>query len=64
VAIPFFLIHDAHRALRFSNAVAVTMLFVCGYAWGRLSRYHPWLTGLGMVVVGSALVAMTMALGG
>ena len=65
VAIPFILVHgDAHRALRLSNAVAVAMLFVCGYATGRLTRYHPWWTGLGMVVLGSILVAMTIALGG
>jgi VIT1/CCC1 family predicted Fe2+/Mn2+ transporter len=64
VVIPFILMHDAHRALRVSNGVAVAMLFLCGYATGRLTRYHPWGTGLGMVVVGSVLVAMTMALGG
>ena len=64
VVIPFLVVHDAHRALRLSNAVAVAMLFLCGYATGRLTRYHPWGTGLGMVVLGSLLVAMTMALGG
>lgn len=65
VAIPFIFVQDdAHRALRLSNVVAVVMLFLCGYATGRLTRYHPWGTGLVMVVLGSALVAMTMALGG
>lgn len=64
VAIPFVLMGDAHRALRVSNAIAVAMLFACGYAAGRLTRYHPWATGLGMVLLGSLLVAMTMALGG
>ena len=64
VVIPFLVVDDAHRALRVSNAVAVAMLFVCGYATGRLTRYRPWLTGLGMVVLGSVLVAMTIALGG
>jgi VIT1/CCC1 family predicted Fe2+/Mn2+ transporter len=64
VAVPFLVVHDAHRALRISNAVAVAMLFLCGYATGRLTHYHPWGTGLVMVVLGSALVAMTMALGG
>ena len=64
VVVPFLLVHDAHRALRVSNAVAVTMLFFCGYATGRLTRYHPWGTGVGMVLLGGALVAMTMALGG
>ena len=64
VAIPFLVVHDAHLALRISNGVAVALLFLCGYAVGRLTRYHAWGTGLGMVLLGSALVAMTMALGG
>jgi VIT1/CCC1 family predicted Fe2+/Mn2+ transporter len=64
VAIPFILVRDAHLALRLSNGVAIAMLFLCGYATGRLTRYHPWWTGLGMVVLGALLVSMTMALGG
>jgi hypothetical protein len=64
VAIPFLLVSDPLPALRISNAIAVAMLFLCGYTAGRLTRYHPWGTGLGMVVLGSLLVAMTMALGG
>jgi len=64
VAIPFLVMHEAHRALRISNLIAIAMLFVCGHMAGRLVRYHPWLTGLGMVVLGGLLVAMTMALGG
>ena len=42
----------------------LALLFVCGYAVGRLTRYHAWGTGLAMVLLGSGLVAMTMALGG
>jgi hypothetical protein len=64
VAVPFLLVGDAHLALRVSNGVAVALLFLCGHAVGRLTRYHPWGTGLGMVLLGSILVAMTMALGG
>jgi VIT family protein len=64
VVIPFVVMHDAHRALRVSNGIAIALLFLCGYAVGRLTRYHPWLTGLGMVLIGAALVSMTMALGG
>lgn len=64
VVVPFVLFADAHRALRVSNGVAVAMLFICGYATGRLTRYHPWGTGVVMVLLGSALVGMTMALGG
>jgi hypothetical protein len=64
VAIPFLLVREAHLALRVSNGVAIAMLFLCGYATGRLTRYHPWATGLAMVLLGSGLVSMTMALGG
>ena len=64
VVVPFILLRDAHLALRISNAVAVFMLFVCGYTVGRLTRYHPWGMGIGMVIVGGFLVSMTMALGG
>ena len=64
VVVPFLFLQDAHRALRVSNAIAVAMLFVCGYATGRLTHYHPWGTGLVMVLLGAGLVAMTMALGG
>ena len=51
-------------ALRVSNAVAIVMLFLTGYAFGRMTGHHPWLVGVGMVVLGSMLVGMTMALGG
>ena len=64
VVVPFLLFGEAHHALRVSNAIAVSMLFVCGYATGRLTRYHPWGMGVGMVLLGLALVGMTMALGG
>jgi VIT family len=64
VAIPFLVVGDAGRALRISNAVAVAMLFLPGYAFGRYAGYRPWRMGLGMAVAGSALVAITIALGG
>jgi VIT1/CCC1 family predicted Fe2+/Mn2+ transporter len=64
VAIPFIFMNDVGRAMRVSNAIAVVLLFATGYAFGRVAEYHPWLTGLAMVVLGSALVALTMALGG
>lgn len=64
VAIPFIFMHDIARATRVSNAIAIGMLFLTGYAFGRVAEYHPWLTGLAMVVLGGALVGMTVALGG
>jgi VIT1/CCC1 family predicted Fe2+/Mn2+ transporter len=64
VAVPFIFMENLERAMRVSNAIAVAMLFLAGWAFGRVSEYGPWLTGLAMVVVGGLLVALTMALGG
>ena len=64
VAIPFMLIGDAKLALRLSNAVAIFMLFLCGYAFGRHAGMQPWASGVAMVFVGLVLVALTIALGG
>jgi VIT1/CCC1 family predicted Fe2+/Mn2+ transporter len=64
VAIPFIFMKDVHRAMRMSNGIAVVLLFVTGYSFGRCSEYHPWLTGIAMVLLGGALVGLTMALGG
>jgi VIT1/CCC1 family predicted Fe2+/Mn2+ transporter len=62
--IPFLLVHDPARALRISNAVALACLFLAGFWLGRATGIRPWLLGLGMAVLGSALVALTIALGG
>ena len=64
VAIPFIFMNPLARAMRVSNAIAIVLLFLCGYAFGRIAGYRRWLTGLGMVALGSALVAITIALGG
>jgi hypothetical protein len=64
IVIPFILVGDARLALRLSNAVAIGMLFVCGYALGRCAGFRPWATGLLMVAGGVALVGVAIALGG
>lgn len=64
VAIPFTFMDDAGRAVRLSNTIAVVLLFLTGYAFGRCAGYRPWLVGLLIVVLGSVLVAFTIALGG
>jgi VIT1/CCC1 family predicted Fe2+/Mn2+ transporter len=64
VTLPFFLIRDSVLALRVSNAIAITLLFVAGFMFGRLAGYKPWIVGIFTVVIGAALVGITMALGG
>jgi hypothetical protein len=64
VVIPFVVMNDATRALRVSNGVAIVMLFLAGYAYGRILGRHQWLWGISMVIIGAALASFTMALGG
>ena len=64
VVIPFIVMRNVGPALRVSNAIAIVMLFLTGYTFGRMTGHRPWLVGITMVAVGSVLVGMTMALGG
>jgi hypothetical protein len=64
VVIPFALLKDISLALRLSNAVAVAMLFLTGYAFGRITGRRPWAVGIFMMLLGALLVGLTMALGG
>jgi VIT1/CCC1 family predicted Fe2+/Mn2+ transporter len=65
VTIPFIFMGNLGRAMRVSNAIAIVLLFLTGYAFGRIAEYkRPWLTGLAMVLLGTVLVGITMALGG
>jgi hypothetical protein len=64
VVLPFVLLDDALVALRISNLIAVLLMFVAGYAFGRLAGYRPLVTAGSMVLLGTTLVALTIALGG
>lgn len=64
VVIPFIFMKDALLALRVSNAIAIVMLFLTGYAFGRIAGRRPWLRGLAMVALGCVLVGITILLGG
>jgi hypothetical protein len=64
VVIPFVFMSDAMTALRVSNIIAIALLFLTGYAFGRAAGLRPWVTGIVMVIIGCVLVAVAMALGG
>jgi VIT1/CCC1 family predicted Fe2+/Mn2+ transporter len=64
VVIPFVVLADARLALRVSNALAVILLFLCGFLFGRHAGLQALATGLVMVGVGVTLVSIAMALGG
>ena len=64
VVLPFVFIADAGVAKRASAAVAIAMLYVCGYAWGRYAGFKAWRTGAVMVLLGIGVEAIVIALGG
>jgi len=64
IAIPFIFVSETRFALRISNAVAVMLLALCGYAFGYRSGISPWVTALSMVAFGAAMVGVAIALGG
>lgn len=64
VAIPFILLQETQVALRISNLIALLLLFAMGYSLGKYAGRRPWIWGLGLVIIGSCLVAITIALGG
>ena len=64
VVLPFLFMSDAQLALRVSNAIAIVMLFGCGYSLGKFVGGRPWALGVAMVIIGAVLAGMTLALGG
>jgi hypothetical protein len=64
VVLPFIFIRDPRSALRTSNAIAVVLLFLTGYRFGHHAGHRPWRMGFAMVILGSAMVGITIFLGG
>jgi VIT1/CCC1 family predicted Fe2+/Mn2+ transporter len=64
VVLPFLFVSSLGKALRLSNLVAVVMLFLTGWTYGKYAGYRPWHVGAWMVVVGLAMVGLAIALGG
>jgi hypothetical protein len=64
VVIPFIIFENAQLALRISNAIAVALLFFCGFIFARHAGLRPWAMGLTMVAIGGSLVGIAIALGG
>ena len=64
LVIPFVLINDTQLALRVSNAVAIVMMFFCGWEVAKYVGYNKWKMSLAIILIGIMLVAVTIALGG
>jgi hypothetical protein len=64
VTIPFMVLSRLGWAMRLSNLIAVAMLFLAGYAYGRVIHRSPLAIGAVAVFVGLIIVTFTIALGG
>jgi len=64
-AIPFLVFRDQPRfALRVSNGLLIALIFLVGFRWARYTGGSGWRIGLALSLVGVALVAVAVALGG
>lgn len=64
VVLPFIFMSDLQAAMRVSAAIAIGMMFLCGYGWGRYADMRPLRTGLVMVLLGVTVELVVIALGG
>lgn len=62
--LPFLVLDEPHTAMRVSNAILLSLLFLVGYRAARFTTAKPWLTGVVFLLFGLVLVVMAIALGG
>jgi hypothetical protein len=63
-SLPFLIMGGHPYSLRVSNALLLLLLFAVGYRWGKEAEGRPLAAGLAMLLLGSMLVAVAIALGG
>jgi hypothetical protein len=61
---PFLLIDDPTLAMRASNAVLITLLFLVGWRWAGYTGASRWRTALLVALLGVGLVCVAILLGG
>lgn len=64
ILVPYLVIRTPLVAVRASEGVAVALLFFLGVWWGRVVGANPFMTGSILTLIGGALVAVTIFLGG
>ena len=63
-AVPFLIFSKPHVALRVSNFLLISMLFLVGQKWAQYAHTNRLLAGMAMVTIGLALVGVAVLLGG
>lgn len=64
VVVPYVVVADPKLAVRFSDGIALGLLFLLGAWWGKVVGVRSWRIGAGLTLLGVALVLITIALGG
>ena len=64
IVIPFIFINNLQAALRISNVIAVVIMFLCGWIWGKYAGRSRIIMGTLTSLVGAILVLITILLGG
>jgi hypothetical protein len=64
VILPFLFVANPSLALRVSNLIAIALLFLTGYVFGRNIGHDAWQLGIAMVLVGCLLTGVAISLGG
>ncbi|MBP7864761.1 MAG: hypothetical protein KA419_02335 [Acidobacteria bacterium] len=64
VLVPLAVVPTPTLAVRLSNLVALTQMFLLGFWWGRIVGAGPIRVALGLTLLGVSLVAVTVSLGG
>lgn len=64
IVLPYLFVPDPNLAVRISNVIAVTLLFLVGAWWGRVVGGRWMRIAASLTMVGMTLVLLTIALGG
>lgn len=62
--LPFVFFKDLRTAMRVSGAIAIVIMFLCGYEWGRYAGLRPLRSAMWMVLLGVGIELVIIALGG
>ena len=62
--VPFLVLDDSYVALRVSNVVLISLLFLVGYWWAHYTDAHPFKVAMIVLLLGVAMVLVAVVLGG
>ena len=64
VVVPYLVVSNPELAVRLSNLIALTLLFLLGAWWGHVVGGRSFRIAAGLTLLGVVLVLVTIALGG